>query len=314
MERIIYSITLNTHKNGIQRTLQGFETGDNMSRRISVNLVASGDTYEIPLDHVTALMYVNTPSAEEPSINACTIQDNTIIYDVLPTDISEEGIIEMQLKLVRGDINGARAVLVSPKFALEVSGSNVNDESAEQTVTFTALEDAIARANSVYDSRMVRFEITEDCYIRVYYADGSIYENDYFHNAIFTENAIMSESFAKGGTGYREGEDTDNSMYYKNASQSLFDNVKRMNDDCRSALEEVSEKTVYTTFSVDFETGYLTYLSQNYEFTINEHGYLQFEGVGEWIPEDATKDALEKLVEELTNKMNELEKKVNASV
>ena len=105
MERITYRITLDAHKNGIQRTLQGFETANNMSRRIAVNLVAGSDTYEIPLDHVVAMVYVTTPNATEPSINECIIEDNTIIYDVLP--IVEEGITEMQIKLITVDANGA---------------------------------------------------------------------------------------------------------------------------------------------------------------------------------------------------------------
>jgi hypothetical protein len=310
MERIVYRVTLDTHKTGIQRTLQGFETADNMSRRISIGLVAGSDTYEIPLDHVTAMVYVTTPDATEPSINECVIEDNTIIYDVLP--IATEGITEMQVKLIETRLDGARSVLVSPKFALEVTSSGTDDEGAEQTTTFTALEKALAQAKAVYDARMVSFEITEDCYIRVHYADGTVYENDYFHDAIFTENAMRSESFAKGGTGYRAGEDTDNAMYYKNVSESLFESCREINTDCREILTEVSQKSVYTSFSVNFESGHLTYLSQNYVFTIDENGNLQFEGQGEWTPSDATKNALEKLVTELTDTITNLENRVKA--
>ena len=312
MERITYRITLDTHKNGIQRTLQGFETGDNMSRRIAINLMASGDTFEIPMDHVTAMMYVTTPDSDEPSINECTIEDNTIIYDVLPTELATEGIVSMQLKLIEGDMNGARKVLLSPKFSMEVMENNVNDGGAEKTTTFTALEGAIAKANAVYDARMTKFEVTDDCYIRVHYADGTFYENDYFHDAIFTENAIMSESFAKGGTGYRDGEDIDNAKFYKDTSQSLFERSKELNKDCRDVLAEVSEKTAYTSFGVDFESGHLTYLSQNYTFTIDEKGDLQFESMDKWSPEDATKKALDKLTAELSNTIKTLQSRVDA--
>lgn len=280
MERITYRITLDTYKTGIQRTLQGFETADNMSRRISIGLVAGSDTYEIPLDHVTAVMYVTTPDATEPSINECVIEDNTIIYDVLP--ITTEGITEMQLKLIETRIDGARSVLVSPKFVVEVTDSGVSDSGAEQTTTFTALEDALARAKGVYDSRLLRVEISEDCTFRVYYADGTTYENEYFKEALYNGNALLSESFAKGGTGVREGEDTDNSMFYKNVAQTVADNCRRINEDCREVLAEVNEKSVYTTFAVNFESGHLTYLSQNYTFTVNEEGKLEYEASGEY--------------------------------
>jgi hypothetical protein len=284
MERITYRITLDTFKTGIQRTLRGFETADNMSRRISIGLVAGSDTYEIPLDHVTAVMYVTTPNATEPSIHDCVIEDNTIVYDMLP--ITTEGITEMQVKLIETSLNGARSVLVSPKFVLEVTESGVDDGGAEQTATFTALEDALARATEVYDARLLRVEIDADCTFRVFYADGTTYENEYFKEALYNGNALVAESFAIGGTGTRAGEDTDNALYYKNVAQSVFENCKAVNDDCHEVLAEVAERTVYTTFSVNFDTGHLNYLSQNYNFTVDENGRLQFESTGEYVLTD----------------------------
>lgn len=276
MERITYRITLNTHKNGIQRTLQGFETADNMSRRIAINLVSSGDTFEIPLDHVTAMMYVLTPDATEPSINECKIEDNTIIYDVLQSDLAE-GIVEMQLKLIEGDVNGARKVLVAPRFVLEVTASNADDGKAQQSATFTALEAALVKAKEVHDSRLIRVEITDDCIFRAYYADGTMYENDSLHEALYNGNAILSESFAHGNTGIRAGEDTDNSMYYSNVSRSASLDANKMFEDTKGLLEEVTLRTVYTVFGVDMESGLLLYTTNNYLFRINaETGELEF--------------------------------------
>ena len=172
MEKIIYRKTLDVHKNGIQFTLQGFETADKLSRCVEINLTASGDTYELPLEGVVALMYITTPDAEEPSIEECTIKDNTIVYDVTP--IVEEGITEMQLKLIGTNYDGARAVLVAPRFAIEVEQSNAEDESAKQTTSYTALENATAKANAVYHSRLLRVEFDELCVFRAYYADGTV--------------------------------------------------------------------------------------------------------------------------------------------
>lgn len=182
MERVTYRITLDTQKTGIQRTLQGFETGDKLARRIAISLVAKGNTIELPPSNIVAMMYVTTPSAKEPSINACTIKDSTIIYDVIP--ITEEGITEMQLKLVCTCVDGAKSVLSTPRFAVEVAKSNTNDEGAEQNVSFTALEDAIAKSDAVYNSRLLRVEIGEDHIFRVHYADGNIYENDCFKSLL----------------------------------------------------------------------------------------------------------------------------------
>ena len=305
MERMTYRFTLDVHKNGIQRTLQGFETDDKKSRKLAINLVASGDTYEIPFDHVVALMYVTTENATEPSINECTIEDNTIIYEVL--DVLEEGITEMQLKLIETRPNGARSVIVSPKFALEVEKSETDDGSAERTATFTSLEQAVARAKGVYDCRLLSIEVDEDCTFRVFYADGSVYENFFFRDALYNGNALLSESFAHGGTGIREGEDSDNAMFYKDIARDVLVQTLDVNNECHSMLNEVIEKSLYTSFSVDFNEGHLTYYSQTYNFTVDtETGMLKFEGVGEWIPPD-NQETLEQLLAEVSQLRSRIE-------
>ena len=307
MERITYRITLDTHKNGIQRTLQGFLVGDKMSRRIAINLMAGGDTFEIPFDHVTAVMYVLRPTDSTPSINACTIEDNTIIYDVLPSDLALEGITEMQLKLIEGNVEGARKVLISPRFALEIT-EGTYDEGVVQTASFTALEKAVAQAKAVYDTRLLSVEVTEECTFKAYYADGTVYENDYMRDALYNGNALLSESFAHGNTGIRAGEDSDNAMYYKNMAEGVLEQSLGVNVDCHAILDEVISKSLYTSFSVDFVEGKLTYFSQNYNFTINpETGELEFEGTGEWIPPDENKEALNQLLAEVSQLKNRVE-------
>ena len=285
MERIVYRKTLDVHKNGIQFTLQGFETADNMTRKIEINLMASGDTIDLPLEQLTALMYVTTPNATEPSINECTIKDNTIIYDVLP--IVEEGITEMQLKLIETGPNGANGVLAAPKFAVEVSESTTNDDGAMQTTTYTALEDAIAKAKGVYDARFIRMEIDSDCMFRVYFADGTVYETDVLKETLLKGEALMSQSYARGDSGIRAGEETDNSLYYSNVSKSASEEAERVSGEATELLEEVTKHGVYTAFSVDFETGEVKYISPSYKFNINkENGEL--EAIGEvYNPEDA---------------------------
>lgn len=285
MERIVYRKTLDVHKSGVQFTLQGFETADNMSRRIELSLMASGDTIDFPLEQIKAVMYVTTPNASEPSINECIIKDNTIIYDVLP--IVEEGITEMQIKLIDTRPDGANGVLAAPKFAVEVSKSNTDDESVKQTTTYTALEESIAKAKGVYDSRFLRMEIESDCTFKVYYADGTMYETDVLAETLLKGEAIMSQSYARGGTGIREGEDTDNSMYYSNVSRSASKEADRVRGEATDLLEEVTKHGVYTAFSINFETGEVEYISPVYTFNVNEEtGNL--EAFGEtYIPEDS---------------------------
>ena len=277
MELITYRKTLDVHKNGIQFTLQGFETADNMSRRLEISLMASGDAIDFPLENVVAQMYITTPSAKEPSIEHCTIRDNVVVYDVLP--IVEEGITEMQIKLIGASIGGAKRVLTSPRFAVEVLKSNADDGSAVQSTTFTALEDAVAKANAVYNARLVRVEFDEKCIFRAYYADGTIYETDAIKEGLMTGHTLLSKSYAVGDTGTREEEATDNSKYYSNVSRSSAIEAKEGGELASDMLTEVRKHGVYTAFDMDFESGELQYVSPSYDFTVNpESGELDVIG------------------------------------
>lgn len=268
MERIIYRKTLDLHKSGVQFTLQGFQTADNMARTLELSLMASGDTIDLPLEQLMAVMYVTTPNATEPSINECTIKDNTIVCDVLP--IVEAGITKVQLKLIETNPEGARRVLATPEFAIEVSKSNTNDESATQITTFTALETALAQAKGVYDSRVTRIVLSQDCVFSVYYADGTVYTNDALRDVVVNGESLIAKSYARGGTGVRAGEDTDNAMYYSNASKSSSIEANTAMENSLELLEEVRKHGVYTAFSFNFEKGELEYVSPMYKFKIDE--------------------------------------------
>lgn len=276
MERIVYRKTLDVHKNGVQFLLQGFETADKLSRVIEINLMASGDAIDFPLEKMVAMMYVTTPGATEPSINECTIKDNKVIYDVLP--IVKEGITTMQLKLIEARTSGATSVLASPRFEVEVLKSDADDEDAEQTTTFTALEDAVVKAKTVYDERFLRMELDSDCVFKAYYADGTVYENRALRT-LFSDSYLLSQSFARGGTGIRAGEDTDNSKYYANVARSEASNARAIMENSEEISEIVKRHGVYTAFSVDFETGHIEYVSPSFKFNINsETGELDAEG------------------------------------
>jgi hypothetical protein len=268
MERIVYRKTLDVHKNGVQFTLQGFNTADKMARTIEISLMASGDTIDLPLEQISAVMYVTTPKATEPSINECTIKHNVIVCDV--PKIVEEGITEMEIKLIETSPTGAKGVLGTPKFAIEVSESNADDESATQTTTYTALEDALAKAKGVYDTRILRVEIDKDCTFRVIYADGTVYETTALNETLLKGEAILAQSYARGGTGTREGEDTDNSMYYSKVSNNASIQAEDSRVKAEELLMETRKHGVYTAFSLDFETGELKYISPLYSFEINE--------------------------------------------
>ncbi len=285
MERIIYRITMDTHKAGIQKVLQGFETGDTLSRRIMINLVAGGESYHIIPGDVTAVMYVTKPGASIPSINQCLIEGDAIIYDVLKEDISEAGIVIMQAKLIRLGEDGPTAVLKTPKIAVEVNENDVKDEEIVQTETFTALEEALAKATAYYSARLVSFSIDENYIFRAVYADGMEYISDGLSRAAklavesankadayqkFAENYYkLSQSYAVGETGERDGEDSDNAKFYCNESKSNAVTSERNAEITEACRDEIIKRAIYTTFSVDYKTGELMYESTNYSFKVD---------------------------------------------
>lgn len=268
MEQIIYRKTLDVHKNGTQFLLQGFETADKLSRVIEISLMASGDAIDFPLEGLIAMMHVTSPGATEPSIYPCEIKDNKVIYNVLP--IKMEGITTMQLEFLEGDIEGAKSVLVSPKFAVEVTNSETNEDGEELNAEFSAIQNFITKAEDAYNSRLERIELTNDCIFKAYYYDGTTYETDILKNLFHGGNSVLSESFAHGGTGTRVGEDSDNSMYYSNLSKSEALNAQKIMENSSDILSEVQKHGLYTTFSVDFTTGEVEYVSPSFDFNINK--------------------------------------------
>lgn len=97
--------------------------------------------------------------------------------------------------------------------------------------------------------------------------------------------AILSESWAIGGTGERSGEDTNNSMYWAGQSQTSANSAataqhgaETAEDNAQGILDEITDLVGATVFSVDFTTGELIYDSPNYTFNINTTtGNLEWE-------------------------------------
>lgn len=280
IQELKYRFTLDAFKNGMQRVLQGFQTGENVARSMEISLMSGSKPYELPLNGITASMYVTRPSDESPSINACTIdaENNKVIYHISAEDIAEAGVVKMQLKLI--DID--EVVLISPMFGMEVWESTIEDSEAEDTPTYTALTQALADAIAMKDSAIADLYIDENNIFTVVFGDGTTYtsnviadavarigdvelyalkaegfavgkqnnvdvgnDSPYYHNnakyyseeastsagnAATSEtnagnsetaaagSATLAESYAKGGTSSRSGEDTDNSKYFKEQS------------------------------------------------------------------------------------------------
>lgn len=286
MEAMIYRFTLDCRKSGTQEVLQGFSTGDNISRKLAITLVYGTSTYEIDMDHCEAMMYVKNPISGVTSINECTIESNTVYYTVTRDDIRNAGEVIMQLKIIYTDATtGVRKVLTAPRFALEVGESENLDDIIEEEIskrnfegTFTALEKAVGRAQAVYHSRLVQIEFDAEHIFHAYYADGTEYYNDAIAQAyaeiveardITQEISEKAQSYAVGGTGTREGEDTDNARYYSERAMSAELSALEAKKIAEDAAQIALKYTSYNTFKVNYDKGTVEFDSINFTWHIN---------------------------------------------
>ena len=95
-------------------------------------------------------------------------------------------------------------------------------------------------------------------------------------------DAKLSQSYAVGGSGVRDGEDTDNSKYYKeqaelSATQSsdLLEDIKKEHTDTLKDIEDAVSGKI-ADFKVDLETGHLLYTGGAFNFHVN-NGHLNWE-------------------------------------
>lgn len=172
MEKIIYRKTLDMFKGGTQFVLQGVQTADNIAREVEISLASGGDAYDLPFNGVTACAYI-TDAKGNVSLVDCTIRNNAVSFCV--PKITEAGVAEVTIKIIETSLSGAKKTIATPKFALEVWDSGLNDEDIANTPTFSKLENALARTEAVYDTRLLRIGIDEQLVFTAEYADGTTY-------------------------------------------------------------------------------------------------------------------------------------------
>lgn len=189
MNLITHRLTLDVLKNGVQKILHGFFAGEVLSRRIAITLTAGSTSVELAQDAV-AVMYI-TKSNGTKSINACSVVGNTVLYDILQTDTDTTGITMMQIKVVSND-----KVVYAPIFAIEVQAAIGADTEATTSPTYTALEEALVKAEEAYNARLVSVDIEEDLTFKATYADGTEHTSDAIKNAFAAQSLDYETTIA----------------------------------------------------------------------------------------------------------------------
>lgn len=201
MDRVRYRISLNTAKTGYQHYLQGAVKGESISREIVMSFTQDGRPFEFPTGHtIRAVLYIKYPGIDNPSVQACEIDydHSSVIYLLTPNDVASAGILDVQLKIIDTRIPDP-IVLIAPRFQIEVQDTNVvDDDEAEQTETYTALETALAQAQTAYNNRIVGTDTDSDGHIIFIYGDGHEEESDAAINAMGTVGQeLIAEAQAK---------------------------------------------------------------------------------------------------------------------
>lgn len=178
MNKITYRFSLDVHKNGIQRILQGIESTDSLQTKLEIGLSEAGKTYELPDNATYAVLYVRKPSGLI-DMESVTINGNTLECYLSQTTLQNPGITECQLRI----LDDERKAITSPRFALEIWESIMTlEEEAEgdDKNTFSRLEDAIVEAGKAAGSIIIGVDFKnaeEEDYTLVFErADGASYK------------------------------------------------------------------------------------------------------------------------------------------
>lgn len=91
-----------------------------------------------------------------------------------------------------------------------------------------------------------------------------------------SDSADLSKSYAVGGTGTRDGEDTDNSKYYCNQSHGFRDEAEEFSKSIVDTAEQINKKLELAEFYID-DDGNLIYTDVGaYTFLIDDDGMLNY--------------------------------------
>lgn len=152
------------------------------------------------------------------------------------------------------------------------------------TVAFTVYSDGKVTADIKEGSigeRHLRPDYLAD--IRVESAKAEQSASEAARSELNAENsATESESWARGGTGTRSGEDTDNSMYYSSQSKASADISKeyltKVEKAGKDAVDLINNAIDISTpeFIVDLSTGHLMYSGGRFDFSVNSNGHLMW--------------------------------------
>lgn len=133
-----------------QYLLQGISAGETDARQFVISLRNKSENIALG-GNDTVVMYVTKPNASTPSINACRVENGSIVYDLMQNDVSAVGETVFQLKVIGLDSESNPYILYSPIFSAIVRSTRTSDSEIPNQPTYTVLEAQIIRIEGIIE-------------------------------------------------------------------------------------------------------------------------------------------------------------------
>ena len=227
--------------------------------------------YDVPAG-AAARVYVKKPSTKA-EYDTVTLDGNSVTVDVKDTMFLEIGINFLQIAIVI-----VEKTLVTFEYPVQVRRNNVAGELPESENNSNFIDDYIAQLDEIIKNTEKLMEASDEAVQSAAAAENSATAAGNY--------ATEAESFAHGGTGTRQNEDTDNAMYYYEQSKSIAQGLN-------GALLPMGTITFAQLSTVSKDAGYMYNISDDFttDSTFKEgagHSYpagtnVYFTGDGYWV-------------------------------
>lgn len=233
MNKIVYKFNLDVTRSESQKCLSGFCVGENNARELQISLMNGLNAIHFTGKEVVS-MFVLRPSDTIPSIGLCSLDGDIIIYKILQSDVEEEGICTLTVK-----VQNETEITYGAQFCIQVTNPNCDESTVPSDPQFTILEDLITKEQEKsLDSEAWAVgtrdgeAVTEDdpCY-----HNNAKYYSENAETLVMTE-VQKAESWAtgtKGGVPVTSGDET-----YQNNSKYYAENAKSIVEEAVSDAEE----------------------------------------------------------------------------
>lgn len=232
MERIAYKIALDVTKAESQKFLTGFSVGESRARVLKITL--NNGRNPVHFDGTeTISMFVTKPSDTSPSIGLCYLEGDTIVYNVLQSDVSEEGPTRFTIKVQHLDEDQNISVLYAAHFTIQVTDPECDDSHVPDDPNYSILEALIAEVEQ-FDSDAEAFAIGTRGGVPVDEDDPAYHNNaKYFAENLeyeVEEQVERAEAWADGTRGGVPVPETDpayhnNAKFYKEQAATSATNA-----------------------------------------------------------------------------------------